>query len=279
MKSKLKNVLVVSSILVVLIVVFFCYVRNKESAMSHSIFVSGVIEMTQIPLSFQVAGRIEKIFVDEGVFVKKGQILAQLNKDEFVALKSKAEAEYKEATLNFERLKEDFRRAVNLYKAGAITKQQRDAIETSYEMAKAKVAKLKAALDLAKLKLSYTNLYSPMDGFIIIKSAEEGQLIQPGAIIFTLLDLKHPWLTAYINETDLGRVKLNQEVNVKTDTYHGKIYKGRISFISQEAEFTPKYIQTKEERVKLVYRIKVDLNNQSLELKPGMPAEAYIQME
>jgi HlyD family secretion protein len=83
-------------------------------------------------------------------------------------------------------------------------------------------------------------------------------------------------LTAYINERDLGRVKLGQHADVTTDTYPGKKYKGEVSFISSEAEFTPKTIQTTEERVKLVYRIKVRVDNTSLELKPGMPADAYI---
>jgi HlyD family secretion protein len=73
-----------------------------------------------------------------------------------------------------------------------------------------------------------------------------------------------------------GRVKYNQRVNVKTDTYPDKIYWGRISFISSEAEFTPKNIQTHEERVKLVYRIKVTLENPQMELKPGMPADGEI---
>ena len=101
--------------------------------------------------------------------------------------------------------------------------------------------------------------------------------MQPGSTVFTVADLNDIWLTAYINETDLGKVKLNQEADVKTDTYPDKVYKGRISFISQEAEFTPKQIQTHEERVKLVYRIKIDISNPNFELKPGMPADGYIR--
>ena len=97
-----------------------------------------------------------------------------------------------------------------------------------------------------------------------------------GVPVFTVIDLNNIWVTAYINETDLGRVKLNQEAYVTTDTYPGKKYKGRVSFISSEAEFTPKLIQTTEERVKLVYRIKVRVDNSTLELKPGMPVDAYI---
>jgi HlyD family secretion protein len=112
---------------------------------------------------------------------------------------------------------------------------------------------------------------------VLVKSAEAGEVVQQGSPIFTVADLTDVWVTAYINETDLGRVKLNQEVDVKTDTYPDKIYKGRISFISQEAEFTPKQIQTTEERVKLVYRIKIAVENPNFELKPGMPADGYIR--
>ena len=89
-------------------------------------------------------------------------------------------------------------------------------------------------------------------------------------------DLEHVWLRAYISETDLGRVKLGQRARVKTDTYPGKQYHGRISFISSIAEFTPKSVQTYNERVTLVYRIKIDIDNPNHELKPGMPADAHL---
>jgi HlyD family secretion protein len=106
-----------------------------------------------------------------------------------------------------------------------------------------------------------------------------GEVIQPGASVFTVIDLKNIWITGYINETDLGKVKLNQVANIQIDTYPNKSYKGRVSFISQEAEFTPKHIQTVEERTKLVYRVKINVNNSDFELKPGMPADAYIQIK
>jgi HlyD family secretion protein len=103
--------------------------------------------------------------------------------------------------------------------------------------------------------------------------------VQIGTPVFTVVDLNNLWVTAYINERDLGRVKLNQKAQVKTDTFPGKAYEGKVSFVSSQAEFTPKFIQTTEERVKLVYRIKVRVDNSSLELKPGMPADAYILLE
>jgi HlyD family secretion protein len=94
----------------------------------------------------------------------------------------------------------------------------------------------------------------------------------------TIGDIEHPWLRGYVDETDLGKVKLGSKVKVTTDSYKGKTYEGRVSFISSEAEFTPKQIQTQQERVKLVYRIKIDLDNSSRELKSNMPADAVIEL-
>jgi HlyD family secretion protein len=103
-----------------------------------------------------------------------------------------------------------------------------------------------------------------------------GEVLAAGTTVVTLGDLDHPWLRAYINETDLGRVKLGQPVKLHTDSFANKDYMGRISFISPEAEFTPKQIQTKEERVKLVYRIKIDVDNKEHELKNNMPVDAEL---
>jgi HlyD family secretion protein len=111
---------------------------------------------------------------------------------------------------------------------------------------------------------------------VLMKSAEVGEVLAAGTTVLTIGDLDHPWLRAYINETDLGRVKLGQRVKLTTDSYPGKVYEGRVTFISSEAEFTPKQIQTKEERVKLVYRIKIDVDNQAHELKNNMPVDAEI---
>lgn len=98
----------------------------------------------------------------------------------------------------------------------------------------------------------------------------------PGTPVVTVGDLENVWVRAYINETDLGRVKVGQRVRVTTDTYPDKVYEGHISFISSQAEFTPKNVQTAKERVKLVYRIKVDIENLNMELKSGMPADAEL---
>ena len=154
--------------------------------------------------------------------------------------------------------------------------QNNDIAQTNLEVAQAKLLEAQHALELAVIRLNYADLNSPIDGFITVKSADVGEVLQAGSPVFTVVDLNDIWLTAYVDETELGRVRLDQPVDVKIDTYPNKIYKGRISFISEEAEFTPKQIQTTEERAKLVYRIKVDIANVNLELKPGMPADGYI---
>jgi HlyD family secretion protein len=145
-------------------------------------------------------------------------------------------------------------------------------------LAKANEAAVAAKLALDQVTLGYTTLRAPFAGVISVREAELGQLAGPGVAIFTLDDLDHPWLRAYVNEPDIGRVRLGEAVNVTTDTYPGKVYHGRISFISPEAEFTPKTVETHAERVTLVYRIRIDIDNPTHELLPGMPADAAIPL-
>ena len=144
------------------------------------------------------------------------------------------------------------------------------------EQARARAEQARQALAVAETRLSYTTLSSPLTGVVLSKNIEPGEYVAAGTPIVTVGDLEHPWLRAYINETDLGRVKVGQRVRVTADTFPGKAYEGHVSFISSQAEFTPKSVQTEKERVKLVYRIKVEIANPNMELKPGMPADAEI---
>jgi len=141
---------------------------------------------------------------------------------------------------------------------------------------RAEIDRSKAQEGISETQLDDTSVYAPIDGVVLMKSAEVGEVLAAGTTVLTIGDLDHPWLRAYINETDLGRVKLGQRAKLTTDSYPGKVYEGRVTFISSEAEFTPKQIQTKEERVKLVYRIKIDVDNQAHELKNNMPVDAEI---
>ena len=148
--------------------------------------------------------------------------------------------------------------------------------EQEVDARRAEIDRARAQLAVIESQLGDAELVSPIDGVVLVKSAEPGETVAAGATVVTLGDIEHPWLRGYVNETLLGRVKLGQRVRVSTDSYPGKTYWGRVSFIASEAEFTPKQIQTSEERVKLVYRLKVDLPNPQRELKLNMPADAEV---
>ncbi len=146
------------------------------------------------------------------------------------------------------------------------------------EQARAEWTRAENALRLAETRLSYAAIASPVAGIVLSDHVEAGEYVSPGAPVVTIGELAKVWLRGYIHETDLGRVKPGQRAMVTTDTYPGKAYEGVVSFISSEAEFKPKSVQTDRERVNLVYRIKIDIPNPALELKPGMPADAEIRI-
>src|SRR4030042_1762908 len=172
-----------------------------------------------------------------------------------------AEAGYKIATASLERAKENY----ELVKQGPRKEDIEDA--------KAQVEQARASVKLTETQLGYTVLYSPISGVVLVKSGEIGEVVNPGTPILTLADIDHVWLKAYIEETDLGKITWGQEVVVTTDLTPPKEYMGKISFISSQAEFTPKSIQTEKERVTLVYRIKVDIPNPDRDWTPGLPVE------
>ena len=142
----------------------------------------------------------------------------------------------------------------------------------------AKVAQAKATVQNAETKLGYATVCSPLTGVVLSKNTEPGEYVAAGTPVVTVADIENLWLRAYVDDLDLGKGSLKQgaEAEITTDAYPNKIYKGRVSFISEEQEFTPKTVQTNHERVKFVYRIKIDVKNTDRDLKPGMPADAKL---
>ncbi|MFZ5585296.1 MAG: efflux RND transporter periplasmic adaptor subunit [Thermodesulfobacteriota bacterium] len=145
--------------------------------------------------------------------------------------------------------------------------------------ARAQVDQAQAALDLARIRLGYARLTSPVDGVVLVREGEPGEVLAVGAPVVTLGDLAGVWLEAYLPETFLAAVRLDMPAWVTTDTWPGKRYPGRVSYVSAKAEFTPKTVETPKERVTLVYRVKVRAENPDAELKPGMPGVAVIPLE
>jgi len=275
MKHKIKNLVVVIAVIAAGYGLFGL-VRARAKTNVSLIKVSGNIEATQVRLSFRIPGKIKELLVDEGSTVKTAQVLARLDTDELAKVKAQAQAALTSGRIVLAQAGDDYKRAESLFGAGAVSAQKRDTAKTAYDAAGAALDQAQAGLELAQTRLGFSELVSSIDGFVTTKSAESAEVVAAGSPVFTVADLRDIWLTAYVNETDLAKVKLNQAVRVKTDTFPDKSYNGRLSFIAQEAEFTPKQIQTNEERVKLVYRVKIKIDNPDLELKPGMPADGYI---
>jgi len=152
-----------------------------------------------------------------------------------------------------------------------------DAAEMEVEAALAQVKAAQSALKVVETQLRYTYLKAPFKGIITSRNVELGEVVLPGREVFSLADLSSVDLKIFVDETEIGKVKPGQNVEVRVDTFPDKVYQGKVSFISPEGEFTPKIIQTHKERVKLVYLVKVAIPNPNLELKSGMPADAWLR--
>ena len=388
--------LALAAVLIVIIAASLWSWRLRPDSAAAALTVSGNIEVTEVPLAFKTAGRLDRRLVDEGAPVRRGQIVARLESADQQRLAAQAEANLAYAQAVLAEL-EAGSRAEDIAQAAAVLSQARQrlkALETGsrtqeiavaraeaaraeaslaaaaaqlaqaradedrygalvedggvsrrdYELyrmrrqtavsaeaeararlqsarqqlnlvregprieqiaegraavhqaeaslarvrsgprretidaARARVTAARESLQLTRQQLADTELAAPTDGIVLSKSAESGTFLAPGMPVVTLGDLDHPWLRAYINETVLGRVRLGQKVKVTTDAGAAAAAEGRVVFISSEAEFTPKTVQTFEERVKLMYRIRVDLPNPGHRFKPGMPADAVIEL-
>jgi multidrug resistance efflux pump len=356
------------------------------------LYYSGTIEATESNLAFQVSGRVNTVFFDEGQAVEKNQVLAVLDQEEFRARREQArsgwvrsqenlkqletlleinrkvlpsevervaasvqalqsqlaelEAGYRvqeveqaryaneQAQFTLEEARKDknrfdklferkivaekdkdaadlkyetalkeaerARQAYELLKEGyrkesietarsklaegrAALKQARDnlkkieATESEVEAARAQVQSAKAAFELAEIQLTYTELRAPFKGILVSRNVEPGEVVTPGQEVLSLSDLAQVDLKVFVDETEIGKVRPGQQVDVKIDTFPSKTYIGQVSFISPEGEFTPKIIQTHKERVKLVYLVKITIPNPNFELKTGMPADAWFR--
>jgi HlyD family secretion protein len=144
------------------------------------------------------------------------------------------------------------------------------------DAARARAAALDARVAQLEQQTRDTAIVSPLNGVISEKVAERGELLQAGAPLLVVTDLRDAWLRVYVSGPDVARLRLGQQAEVQTDD--GQKRTGRVSFIASQAEFTPKNVQTRDERVKLVYEVKVTLDNADGLFKPGMPAEARLQV-
>ncbi len=175
--------------------------------------------------------------------------------------------------------------AKELYGDRLELKQKLDLAEAEYRAAQqaraaaeGRVEAARGALAVAEKKLTDATVRAPITGVITLKIREAGEVVSPGQGIVRLADLDHMWLRVYVPETVIGRVKLGQQAEVTTDADPRQVHRGQVVEIAQEPEFTPKNVQTREQRAKLVFGVKIAVDNPARELKPGLPADARIRV-
>ena len=217
---------------------------------------------------------------------------------------SQAEETVKQAQVNFNLAKRDKERMDNLYQSNSVSQNQYDNANAKFELTRAQLKSAEENLNKLKhfarpeeiqqaeanldrqisvvklLKKSINDSYvqSPINGVIVDKFFEKGETVTQMSSLFKVSDLRTVDLKIYVSEEELGKVKLEQTADVSVDAYPGKKYSGKVIYISPEAEFTPKNIQTKDERTKLVFAVKVRVDNPKYELKSGMPADAAVHI-
>jgi HlyD family secretion protein len=278
---------------------------------------SGTIEATEIRISSKVGAEIISLRVDEGSDVKKGDTLVILDHADLDIQMKQADANVAAATAQWKlavngarkediiqaeatlvSARDDWNRIQKLFETESATQKQFDDAKTRLTLAEQTYNKLKdgsraeeieaararrdqaiAQADAVRKKIADSYVLSPVNGTITGKTVEEGEAVLPNASLLTITQLDKIYLMIYITEKELTKVRLGQQVHIVVDGAPDKPVAGMVTYISPTAEFTPRNIQTKEERTKLVFGVKVEADNTNRLLKVGMPADAVIELQ
>ena len=281
---------------------------------ARDISASGTIEGTDVNIGAEAAGKLKELRVDEGSRVAGGDTLAIIDDAEYqiqlrqaIANLASFEASYRlaaagsrkediiQAEAAFKTAEADYNRMKELLATQTITQKQYDEAYARYVSAQQTYEKLKrgsrpeeidaaiqkrdqaaAQVDLLKKKVRDCIVTSPSAGTVTLRAVERGELVTVGMNILRVTYLDRVKLTIYVNELELGKIRLGQKARVVIDSEPGRFFEGTVTYISPTAEFTPKNVQTKEERTKLVFGVKIEVNNPDGSLKPGQPADATI---
>ena len=279
-----KNIIIMAIlILIVGLVFYFFYFLKKDN---NIITLYGNVEIRQVDLSFQVSGIIENVFVEEGDFVKKGQVLAKIEDKDYKINYKKAIFKEKQSRAKAKEDSSKFKRNYPLCFDDIVSKEECETLLNNKNSSNATNAEDRENILYQKNQLEYTTLYAPNEGIISSRVQEKGARVDKGQTIYVMNLTKPIWIRSYIKETDLGNVKYGMNVKVKTDTIDPKTnknkeYNGKIGYISPVAEFSPKTVQSEDLRVDLVYRIRVYVDDSEIDeyLRQGMPTTLTINLK
>ena len=280
----------------------------------NSIEASGTIEGTNINIGTEVTGKVKRLLVEEGSRVAAGDTLAVIDDTDYqiqlrsaeanaaasdaqyrLALEGSRKEDILQADAAFKTAESDYKRMKELLSAQTITQKQYDDVYTRYVAAQQNYQKLSRGLrksevdavrarrdqamaqaDQLRKKIRDCYILAPSKGIVSLKSVEVGELVTMGANLVRITFLEKVKLMIYVNETQLGGVKVGQAAEVRIDSNPDQVHQGTVVYISPNAEFTPKNVQTKEERTKLVFGVKIEVENKDGVLKPGLPADARL---
>ncbi len=280
-------ILAIFAVLIVILIIFFSKQKSREND-SH-IF-SGTIEAVEIDLAFKSGGRIEYVKFDEGDIISKADTASELDHKEINARIrlsndhiAAAEARLRSMKVEKQAMERNLKKLEILIPAGGATEGGRDDLQDKIRGLNAKIdaanSEIKAAIsqkDLLLVNLENEYLVSPVDGRALVRSAEPGEIAIPGQTVLTIIDPENLKIKIFISEDYLGKIKIGQEIGIKIDSHESRLFNGQIARISDKAEFTPKNIQTKKERVKTVYAVTITTGSQGGILKSGMPCDVIV---
>jgi HlyD family secretion protein len=287
MEVILKRVLVFGIVFVVLVAVLIVYLQISRHEDQGKLVMSGVVEATEYDLSFRIPGQLNEINYDEGDMIDSGVVAATLDKEELAKAVDQATKSYEalkasisQLEVSLETVNRNLNKISSLLPTGAATQTQYDdladqkrQLEAQLTSARRNIEAVKAGVELAQIRLSYADLVNIKGGMVLTRMYEPGEVVMAGSPILTIADLDDLTIRVYLPETYLGQVKLGQQANIYIDSHPGKTFTGSIKYISDKAEFTPKNVQTKAERVKQVFAIDIRTTSHNGVFKPGLPCD------
>ncbi len=276
-----------------MLVILVFYLNISRRTDTGKLVLSGVVEAEEHDLSFRIPGQINSILFDEGDFVDSGTVIAELDKNELEAVYNQAKKNYEaseaaiaQQEISLETIERNLAKIESLVTTGAATQTQHEDLfdqkrqaEAMLEHSRKKLEAIQAAVDLARIRLEYATLIATVKGTVLSRLYEPGEIVMAGSPVVILADLYNLTIRVYLPEIYLGKIRLGQDVFIQIDSHPDTLFPGRIEYISDKAEFTPKNIQTKKERVKQVFAVKISTDSQGGILKPGLPCDVLISVQ
>jgi len=251
--------------------------------------VSGTIEVDEVHVGPRSGGRVEKIFAWEGDTLRAGQPIVQLEATELQARRDLAaaqintaihDADAQQAQLDF--LRDDAKRQADLLKRKVVSPNDAEraasaarAQEKNVQAARMRVTQARAQLADIDAQLAEMQVTAPSDSVLEVLSVKVGDVLPANREVATLLLPQHLWVRVYVPEPWLGLIKVGETVRVRVDSFHGKDFEGTVEQINRQAEFTPRNVQTVEDRIRQVFGVKVRLPNNEDRLRAGMSADVF----